>query len=137
MAPPAYTPYHPRWLRTRTSTWWWLGKWAYLRFILRELSSVAVAWIVAYLVLLVRAIAQGPVAYETFVAEARAPFVLGANLVALAFVVFHAVTWFDLAPKAMVVRIGGRPVPGLAVALAHYALWGAVSVALVRIAVGG
>ena len=34
--PRAYTPYHPRWLRQPVSTYWWLEKWSYFRFILRE-----------------------------------------------------------------------------------------------------
>ena len=33
------------------------------------------------------------------------------NLVALAFVLLHAVTWFNLAPKALVVRMQGQRVP--------------------------
>src|SRR5438132_766531 len=41
-----YTEYHPRWYRTRVSTWWWLARWPYLKFILREISSVFVAWFV-------------------------------------------------------------------------------------------
>ena len=43
---PHYTEYHPRWYRPRVSTYWWLGRWPYLRFILRELSSLAVAFFV-------------------------------------------------------------------------------------------
>ena len=44
---PVYTEFHPRWYRPPVSTYWWLGKSAYVKFILRELSSVAVAWTVA------------------------------------------------------------------------------------------
>ena len=32
--------------RVRMSTYWWLGRRAYLKFILREISSVFVAWFV-------------------------------------------------------------------------------------------
>ena len=41
-----YTEYHPRWLRQHVSTYWWLGKWSYFAFILREISSLFVAWAV-------------------------------------------------------------------------------------------
>jgi len=34
---------HPRWYRKRVSTYWWLQRWEYLRFVLREISSVFVA----------------------------------------------------------------------------------------------
>ena len=41
---------------------------------------------------------------------------LALNVVALAFVLLHAITWFNLAPQAIVVRMGGRRVPPPAVA---------------------
>src|SRR5919204_5892236 len=63
---PAYTEYHPRWYRPRMSTWWWLKRRSYLVFILRELSSIFVAWTVAYLLLLVHAVSQGPNPYKGF-----------------------------------------------------------------------
>ena len=43
----AHTPYHPQWHRARPSTYWWLERPAYFAFILREVSSVFVAWFVA------------------------------------------------------------------------------------------
>ena len=107
-----YTEYHPRWLRPRVSTYWWLQRRAYLKFILRELSSVFVAWFVVFLLLLVRAVSQGAPAYEQFLQWAAHPLVLVLNVVSLLFVVFHAVTWFNLAPQAMVVHVGGKRVPG-------------------------
>ncbi|SVB36799.1 uncharacterized protein METZ01_LOCUS189653, partial [marine metagenome] len=45
------------------------------------------------------------------------------NLVGLLFVVFHAVTWFNLAPQAMVVRVRGKRVPGNVVAASNYGAW--------------
>ncbi len=48
-----YTDYHPRWLRRKLSTYWWLEKRAYVAFILREGSCMFVAWFVVYLLLLV------------------------------------------------------------------------------------
>ena len=43
---PVYTEYHPRWYRPRISTYWWLKRPMYLVFILRELSSIFIAWFV-------------------------------------------------------------------------------------------
>ena len=63
---PIYREHHPKWLRPRMSTWWWLGKWPYVKFILRELSSIFVAWFVIYLLLLVRAVSQDQLAYSRF-----------------------------------------------------------------------
>ncbi|PQM45591.1 Fumarate reductase subunit C [Mycobacterium talmoniae] len=50
------------------------------------------------------------------------------NVVTLAFVLLHAVTWFGLAPRAMVLHLRGRRVPARAVLAGHYAAWLAISV---------
>jgi fumarate reductase subunit C len=117
----AYTPYHPRWHRQRVSTWWWLGRRSYFLFILRELSSLAVAWFVGVLLLLVRAVSGGAPRYEQFLEWARHPVVLALNIACFAFVCLHVVTWFNLAPQAMVVRVGGWRVPGWIIAASNYA----------------
>jgi len=122
-----YTPYHPRWLRPRVSTYWWLQKPAYLRFILREGSCMFVGWFTVYLLLLLDAVLEGPLAYEVFLAWSGTPWVLALNVVTLAFVVFHAITFFQAAPQAIVVRLGRTRVPPRAVLLGHYAGWVAVS----------
>jgi fumarate reductase subunit C len=129
MADPAiYTESHPRWLRQRLSTYWWLGKWPYVKFILRELSSVFVAWFAVYLLLFVRALARGDANYLGFLVWSRHPVVLGVNIVAFLFIFFHAMTWFAVAPQAIVAHLGKKRVPPALVAGAHYAAWVAVSV---------
>ena len=124
---PAYTEYHPRWYRPRMSTWWWLRSGHYLAFILRELSSVFVAWSVVYLLLLVRAVSQGEASYQQLVSWSRSPGILVVNVVSLIFVVYHAATWFNLAPQAMVVHLRGRRVPGAWIAASNYGAWALVS----------
>ena len=122
-----YTEFHPRWYRPRMSVFWWVGRRSYLVFVLRELSSVFVAWSVVFLLLLVHALSQGGAAYQRFLNLSSNPWMLALNVVALAFVVFHAITWFNLAPQAMVVRIRGKRVPRSAIAGAHYAAWALLS----------
>ena len=122
-----YTEYHPRWHRPRMSTYWWLQKRAYLLFILRELSSVFVAWFVVFLLMMVAAVSEGEESYRRFLAWAAHPVVVVVNVVSLGFVVLHAVTWFNLAPQAMVVQVGGKRVPGIWIAAANYTAWGVVS----------
>ncbi len=120
---PIYTDYHPRWLRRRPSTYWWLERPAYLSFITRELSSIFIAWFVVYLLLFVRAVSRGEASYEAFLAWSRHPVVLVLNVVTFLFVVFHAVTWFNLAPKAMVVHLRGKRLPGSLISASNYAAW--------------
>jgi len=132
-----YTPHHPRWLRSRISTYWWLGRPSYLAFILRELSSVFIAWFVVYLLLLVRAVARGAPAYQQFLSWSASPIVLLLNLVTFFFVVFHAITWFNLAPQAMVVRMGSTRVPGAIIAASNYLAWAAASALLAWLVLRG
>lgn len=135
--PSAHPDRHPRWLRPRMSTWWWLKRRAHLAFILRELSSVFVAWFVVYFLLLVRAVSDGAAAYEQFLAWSARPVVLGVNVVALLFVTYHAITWFNLAPKAMVVRAGGKRVPAALIAGSNYLAWVVASVGVAWLLLGG
>ena len=107
------------------------------KFILRELSSIFVAWFVIYLLMLVRALGHGTLAYHQFLDWARNPLILLLNVVSLFFVVFHAVTWFNLAPQAMVVRIGGTRVPGVLIAVSNYLGWAAVTALVAWGLVGG
>ena len=133
----SYTHYHPRWLRSRTSTYWWLSRVSYLVFILRELSSIFVAWFVVYFLLLVRAVSRGESAYRQFLDWSAGPAMLALNLVTLFFVVLHAITWFNLAPKAMVVHLGSARVPPFLIAASNYGAWFVVSLALLWLFLGG
>jgi fumarate reductase subunit C len=126
--PPPYTEFHPRWYRPRVSTWWFLKRRAYVAFILRELSCVFVAWSVVFLLLLSRAVGAGTAEYADFLDWADTPWVVALDVVTLAFLVYHAVTWFQLTPKAMVVKLHGRRLPGSAVAASAFGGCVAVSV---------
>jgi fumarate reductase subunit C len=118
-----YTDYHHRWLRRPVSTYWWLEKPAYLAFILREGSCMFVGWTVIYLLKLVRAVGQGVASYAQFLAWSATPRILILNVVTFAFVTYHAATFFQAAPRAMVVRVGRRRIPSRLVLLGHYGAW--------------
>jgi len=118
-----YTEHHPRWYRERVSTYWYLWRWPYLKFVLREISSVFVAWFVVLTLLQIRALSEGPAAYAEFQDWLRTPLLLAVNAISLGFVLFHTITWFNLAPAAMVVRVGGKRVPGWIIAGSNYAAW--------------
>jgi fumarate reductase subunit C len=107
--------------RRPVSTWWWLRKRSYLVFVLRELSSVFVAWFVAFLLVMITAVGRGESSYQRFLDVAAHPVLVAINVVAFAFLVLHVVTWFALTPQAMVVRLGGRRVPGSVILASQYA----------------
>ena len=127
---PVYTEFHPRWYRPPVSVYWWLGQWRYLKFILREISSVFVAWFVILTLAQLWALRAGPESYARFQHWLQNPAFLAVNVVSLFFVVFHAVTWFNLAPKAMTVRVRGKRLPDILVAAPSYAIWVVASAAI-------
>lgn len=124
---PAYTEFHPRWYRPRVSVYWWLGQRQYLKFILRELSSVFVAIFVVMTLCQLRALKAGPEAYANFQADLQSPIIIALNAIAFIFVVFHSITWFNLTPSAMPVRLGGKRVPDFFIAAPSYVAWLAIS----------
>jgi fumarate reductase subunit C len=107
--------------RRPISVWWWTRKRSYFLFVMRELSSLFIAWFVLYLLLLIRAVAHGEAAYDDFLDTAASPWLVAVNLVAFGFVVLHTVTWFSLTPQAMVVSLRGRRVPPAVIIGAQYA----------------
>jgi len=132
-----YTEYPPKGYRVRISTYWWTGRWAYLKFILRELSSIFVAWFVLETLLQIHALIGGPAAYADFWAFLRKPIVIALNVISLFFVLLHAVTWFNLAPKAIAVRLRGKRLPSLAIAAPNYVAWVAASVVVAWLVLRG
>jgi fumarate reductase subunit C len=133
---PTYTPHHPRWYRPHISTYWWASRGSYFAFIMRELSSVFVAWGIVYLLLLVRAVRHDEATFQRFLVWGAHPVVVAVNIVALVFIVFHAITWFNLAPQAMVVKAAGRRVPGVVIAASNYGAWVVASAAIAWLLLG-
>ncbi len=125
---PLYTEFHPRWYRARVSVYWWLRQRQYLKFILREVSSVFVAWFVVLTLLQLRALRGGSETYARFSHWLQNPVVVAINVISLLFVIFHAITWFNLAPRAMAVRFRGKRLPEIFIAAPNYAMWLVVSV---------
>ena len=111
----------------RMSVFWWVHKRSYFLFVMRELSSLFVAWFVVYLLMFIAAVGGGEEKYDAFLDRASSPLFLVVNAVALAFLVLHTITWFALTPQAMVLNLGGRRVPGVLIVAAQYVGLAAVS----------
>ena len=124
------SPLEARYYRRRVPLTWWARKRSYLLFMLRELSSVFVGLFIVELLFLVRAVADGPSAYARFLHTMANPAMIVLNVVALAFLLLHTVTFANLTPRAMVVRIRGRKVPARAVLAGVYFGWLVVTVFL-------
>lgn len=128
---PDYKLHHPKWHRRRMPIFWWLRKLRYVKFILRELTSLPVAYAVVLLLVQLEALSRGEAAHARFLELLRHPAVVTFHALVLAGLVFHTVTWLNLAPKALVLRLRGRRLPDRLVLAAHYAGWLAVSAVVV------
>ena len=124
---PKYRPYYPRWYRKRVPIFWWLRKRSYAVFIGRELTSMFVVYSAAVLVTLVLIMDRGETAWVAAMNWLAHPIVVTAHVLVLFMVLFHTITWLNLAPLAIVVKMGDRKVPAAAVLIGHYAAWFACS----------
>ncbi|MEV4112886.1 hypothetical protein [Nonomuraea sp. NPDC049695] len=97
----------------------------YAFFVLRELTSVFVAWTIVFLLMFVDAVRTGSL--QEFAALAGRPWMIVINVLALAATVFHTVTFLNLAPKATVVRLDGWRVPAWMIQGGNHSAWVMIS----------
>lgn len=109
---------------------WWTNKLAYIKFIARELTSVVVAGYTIVLLMYVMAIDQGPEAFEKVSNILKHPLSIVLHGIAFFVLLFHSITWFNLAPQAMVIKVASKKIPGVVIMLMNYAGWGIISIAL-------
>lgn len=110
---------------------WWANRWIHIKFIARELTSICVALYCIILLFYVWAILRGPETFEAFSSAIRTPAAIILHVLLLGGLLFHSITWFNLAPKAMVIKLGEKNVPGIAIAMLNYVAWVVISVVLV------
>ena len=133
---PIHRPYHPKWHRERMPIFWWTRRPAYVKFIARELTSLAVGWAAIALVALLAAVGRGEASYRRFFELLASPWAIALHLLVLVALVFHTVTWLNLAPQALTLKLRGRRVPDGAVVAAHYAAWLVASLVIVFLVAG-
>jgi len=114
---------HPRLFFKRMPIFWWTSKWSHVRFILRELTSFGVAFYAVIIVLNVHALNQGVESYTNFQSWLQSPSAIVLHSIAFVLAVYHSITWFNLAPKAMVVKMGKHRIPGYIISGLNYGAW--------------
>ena len=119
----------------REESWRWVLRHPrYLRYMAREFSCLFIgAWTFLLIVGLKR-LAEGPQAWEAFLAALRGPLSIAFHVVALAFAIYHSITWFNLTPKALPLQLGESFVPDRVVSGAHFVGWGVLSAAVLWLA---
>jgi fumarate reductase subunit C len=108
---------------------WFTRRPGYFMFMIRELTAVFVAvYLVALLIFLSR-LGQGPESFTALLSELQHPGWRVLHGLALIAALWHAVTWFNLTPKAMPMFIGEKKAPGALTAIGMgYAPWIVISI---------
>ncbi|HYH43282.1 MAG TPA: fumarate reductase subunit C [Burkholderiales bacterium] len=101
---------------------WWRRNPYFVRYMIREGSSVFLAAYALILLVGLLRLSQGEAAYEAWRAMLTSPYMILFHWLALLTVGYHAYTWWKVSPKtAPDLRIGGRPVPDLLIAAGGWA----------------
>ena len=112
---------------------WYLKRWPYQLFMLRELSAVFLAVYVVLLLILISRVHEGQAAYEAYRDFLKSPALIVFHLVALAFALLHTATWFQAVPKAIRIQRGEQFVPPQVLIGAHVLAWLGVSVVILGV----
>jgi len=95
---------------------WWRRNPYFVRYMIRESSSVFLAIYAVILLVGLLRLTQGAAAYDGWLAALASPGSIVFHWLALLTVGYHAYTWWQVAPKtAPDIRIGGRPLPELVI----------------------
>lgn len=115
MRKPLVRPYPKDWfLRTR----------AYRLFMLRELTSVCIAGYLVFLLWWLYQLGKGPDGYRELLSVMRHPLSIGLHAVVLIAALWHSITWFNLTPAVMPLRIGEEKLPNAVISIATgYGPW--------------
>lgn len=96
----------------RPMTNWWLKNPFYVKYMIREATSVFVAIYAFVLLAGLAALVEGEAAWNTWLASLTNPLAVFFHLVAMAAALYHTVTWFKVSPKvAPPLFVGGNRVP--------------------------
>ena len=86
-----------------------------------------VAYFIVITLMQVQALGDGPAGYAVFQQFMAHPFVVLLNVVTFLFLLLHTITWFNLTPRAVVLRLRGKRVPDLLIIAPNYVAWLVIS----------
>ena len=112
-------------VREMSTTTWYMRNGRYKVYVLRELTSFLVAFYTFLTIFALAALASNsPPAWESFLASQQCTsMVVFHGFALLYFLFFQTFPWFKLAPKAMVIQLGEKPIPGSFIIIGHYVAW--------------
>jgi fumarate reductase subunit C len=99
----------------------------YLRYMVREFSCLFIGGWTLLMVWGLKQLSEGPAAWDAFLDLLKTPASIVFHLLALAFALYHSITWFNLTPKALPLQRGEEFVPEVAITGAHFGAWAVLS----------
>ena len=119
----------------RTMQGWWRRDPFFVRYMVREVTAVAVAVYALILMCGVVCLAQGEAAWNAWLAAMRTPWSLLLHGVLLYAMFVHAKSWFEIMPKTMpMMFVSGKRVPASTITRAGWAATALVSAVVLGLA---
>ncbi len=115
---------------------WWLSNPFYIKCMLREASCLFVGGYSLTLLYGLYALKQGPYVWDAYLQALASPLALLFHALALPMAMYHSITWFGLAPKAMHLQLGDKKVADGLIEGGHFAAFVVVSVAIIVLVAG-
>lgn len=102
---------------------WWLRQRSYLLFMIREFTSVFIGGYCVFVLIFMYKLDQGPEVYGGIIDCLSSPLSIVLHIVALIFAIYHSLTWFNLTPQVLVLRIGEEKIPTFLISGAGIVAW--------------
>jgi len=130
-----YSRFKPEMYRPKMSIFWWVKRPPYLQFILRETTSLFVGMYAILMLIQLNALRQDAGSWEALISWFQTPLSITLHVVIFLFVMFHSLTWLQLTPKVMDIRIRGMKIPDGVIVAANIFLWLIISLAIVLVVI--
>ena len=92
---------------------WWRRNPFFVRYMLREVTALAVAAYAIVLLVGLICLSNGAFAFQAWLDALRSPLSIALHLLLLVAMVYHSWTWFEIMPKTMPpMYAGGKRVAG-------------------------
>ena len=105
----------------RSMDGWWRRNPYFVRYMLREGTSVLLAIYALILLFGLAALGGGEDAWNGWLASMQNPLAVLFHFAALVAAVYHAITWFGVSPKAMPpIAVRGQPLPDTLIIRSQY-----------------
>jgi fumarate reductase subunit C len=106
---------------------WWLKNIFYSKYMIREGSSILITLYSLILAWGILRLSQGEAAFNAWLSALQHPVSILLHLLIFLIAMYHTITWFSLAPKAVDLYIKGKPIDSKLIVSGHYIAFAVVT----------